>query len=91
MALPSKDDVRNDVVTILTVFTGKKPNQIRDEHDLQKDLQLKGDRLNALAISLRGYIKQHNPEATLVAKEIKKKDTTVVKVVDLVFKRISGK
>lgn len=91
MALPSKDDVRNDLVTILTIFTGKKPNQIEDEHDLQKDLQLKGDRLNAFAISLRGYIKQHNPDATIVAKEIKKKDTTVAKVVDLVFKRISGK
>ena len=90
MPLPSKDDVRKDVVTILTVFTGKTLPQIHDDDDLQKDLQLKPDRLNALAISLRGYIKQHNPDATIVGKEVKKKDTTVAKLVDLVFKKVSG-
>ncbi len=90
MPLPSKNDVLKDVVTILTVFTGKTPDQIHESDGLQKDLQLKPDRLNALAISLRGYIKQHNPDATIVGKELKKKDTTVEKVAELVFKRIAG-
>lgn len=90
MAEPSKDQVRQDVVGILTIFTGKKPEQINDEDELQVDLQLKPDRLNFLALSLRGYIKQHRPSATIVAQEIKKKGFKVKDLVDLVFKRVSG-
>ena len=90
MAVPPRDQVAADVIRILTVFTGKTASQIKEGHDLLKDLQLRPDRLNALAVSLRGYIKLHNPEATLVAKEIKKKDFTVGTTIDLVHKRIKG-
>jgi hypothetical protein len=90
MANVPKTQVREDVVMILTVFTGKNPGQIKDADDLQKTLQLRPERLNALAISLRGYIKQHNPEQTIVAKEIKKKDFTVGRTVDLVHQRVNA-
>ena len=37
--MPTKDRVRQDVVSILTTFTGKSANQITDTQTLQGDLQ----------------------------------------------------
>lgn len=87
---PARAAVTSDVIRILTVFTGRTPSQIKLEHELQKDLQLRPERLAALAISLRGYVKQHNPRATIVARDVTKKDLTVGKLVDLVVDRIKG-
>ncbi|WP_299531847.1 hypothetical protein [Ulvibacterium sp.] len=81
--------VIKDVKAYIGSHTGINPNRIKDEYVLKKHpLKFDDAKLAFLALSLRGYIKSHNPSATILVKELRKKDLDVKKTYELVIQRI---
>jgi hypothetical protein len=90
-AKPSRKDVSDFVIETLRKFSGNKKLTAQDgDKKLQQDLNLDKRSLKFLAMSLRGYIRRWNPDATIKASEISKKATTVKDVISLVTTRALG-
>ncbi len=89
MALPTKAETLKAVRWFIAGFTSLRMTVVQPVQELRKPpLLFNDDRLVFLATSLRGYIKDHNPDATLLAKDTKKGKLTVQGLADIVYARI---
>jgi hypothetical protein len=90
MNKPIKEKVFEDVKYFISKFTNRPVSNIKNEYELQKHpLKMDTPKLNFMALSLRGYIKNHNPSKTILAKEVKKSGVTVLILSDLVNNKIN--
>lgn len=89
--MPTKAKVSKKVKSDVAEYANYPLSKIKDSQELKKNpLKMDTPKLNYLTLSLRAYIKKHNSKQTLLAKEIKKSKFTVKKLVDLVYKKITG-
>jgi hypothetical protein len=84
------DEIKDDVFTILSIFSGVTKSKIKEKQVLSTDLHLDDDNLGFLTISLRGYIKKHRSSKTILVSEVRKGGLTVEDLVSLVKKRIQS-
>jgi hypothetical protein len=88
---PTREQVREHVVSVIAAFRQKSPNAVRDTDKLGEDLHFDDKRLPYLAMSLRAYIKHFNESKTLLVNEIDKPSTTVSDVIAIVLDRFGFK
>ena len=91
MSPPSKAQVRKEVVRQISTHTDLSPKKIQGSHELKKSpLHFDDIGLKFLAASLRGYVKQYNPEATVKSPEVRKSGLTVDGFVELIQKKVGA-
>lgn len=89
---PSADAVRKYVRTTVAAHAQMSESQLADSMALKKPpVSLDDNKLAFLATSLRGYVQNFNPFATVTAKDTRKDGQTVRGITDLVAGRIAGK
>jgi hypothetical protein len=87
--MPTKAEVRDAVVWYLAGFTGISPTSIKDESELKgPPLRFDDNRLAFLAMSLRGYVKNHRDSVTVSVGELRKAGLTVGGLVDLIHGKV---
>lgn len=80
--------VRTNVIAYIASFANMKPSNIKDDYILKNHpLKIDDTNLGFLAIALRGYLKSLNPQETVLATELRKKDTDVKKTYELIIKK----
>jgi hypothetical protein len=85
---PTKEQVRVESIRIISTFTTLGPNHVQGGFELKKPPMLIDDiGLVFLAESLRGYVRQYNPKATVKATELRKSGLTVKDVVSVLQTR----
>ena len=87
-----KDQVKKDVLQIIATFTTLNASELKDDYILKSPPMLIDNiGLGYLALSLRGYIKQHNPDATIKARELRRANLTVGAVISTIKLRVEAK
>jgi hypothetical protein len=87
--MPTKAEARDAVVWYLAGFTGLSPTSIKDTWDLKgPPLRLDDNKLAYLAMSLRGYVKNHRDGATVSVGELRKAALTVAGLADLIHGKV---
>jgi hypothetical protein len=87
--MPTRTKVVNFVIGVVADFAGLSPGAVKESHILRRTpLFFDDNNLVYLAMSLRGYIKQHKSSATVYAKEAKKTGLTVGQLAQLVWERV---
>jgi hypothetical protein len=85
------DQIKKDVLLIISTFTTLNVNEIKDEYILKfPPLLIDNIGLGFLALSLRGYIKQHNPDATIKAYELRRSNLSVGAVISIIKLRVEA-
>ena len=83
-----REIIKTNVIFYICSFANMKPSNVKDEHILKKHpLKLDNTKLGFLAIALRGYLKSINPDKTVLAAEMRKKDLDVKKTYELIIKK----
>jgi hypothetical protein len=86
-----KEQVRKDVLQIIATFTTLNASELKDEYILRSPpVLIDNIGLGYLALSLRGYIKQYKPEATIKAGELRRANVTVGAVISIVTIRVEA-
>ena len=86
-----KEQVRKDVLQIIATFTTLNASELKDEYILRSPpVLIDNIGLGYLALSLRGYIKQYNPDATIKAGELRRANLTVGGVISIVILRVEA-
>jgi hypothetical protein len=86
-----KEQVRKDVLQIIATFTTLNASELKDDYILRSPpVLIDNIGLGYLALSLRGYIKQHNPDATIKAGELRRANLTVGAVISIVTIRVEA-
>jgi hypothetical protein len=86
-----KEQVRKDVLEIIATFTTLNASELRDDYILRSPpVLIDNIGLGYLALSLRGYIKQHNPDATIKASELRRANMTVGAVISIIILRVEA-
>jgi hypothetical protein len=86
-----KEQVRKDVLQIIATFTTLNASELKDDYILRSPpVLIDNIGLGYLALSLRGYIKQHNPDATITARELRSANLTVGAVISIVILRVGA-
>jgi len=84
------DIVKQNVKAYIASYANYPTADIKDEHVLKNaPLKLDDSKLTFLAMALRAYVKSYNPDKTILATELRKKDFDVKKTYDLVIKNIT--
>jgi hypothetical protein len=87
--MPTKAEVRDAVVWYLAGFTGVSPTSMKDTWELKgPPLRLDDNKLAYLAMSLRGYVKNHSNSATVSVSELRKAGLTVAGLADLIHGKV---
>ncbi len=88
----SKSDVQTHVLNFLSSFTGISQSELASNYMSAKltddPLDFDTQSLNALTLSLRGYIQSSNPSGTILAGEVRASGLTVSGLVDLVYSKL---
>jgi hypothetical protein len=86
---PTPAQIATIVIHILAGFAGMKPDLIDPAFVLRDPpMALDDSDLAFLAMTLRGFVRKHNPDATVTAADTRKAGLTVQGLIDLVTKRI---
>ena len=89
--MPSKKEIENKVHMDIAEYASYPIKKLKDEFILKENpLKMDNPSLNFLTLSLRAYIKKHNTNQTLLAKEVKKSQLTIKLLGKLVIKKIKG-
>lgn len=90
--MPTTEEVQEKVNLDLAEYASYPLNKLKNDYVLKETpLKMDNPSLNFLTLSLRAYIKKHNSDQTLLAKEVKKSKLTVKLLGDLVYTKISEK
>ncbi|PCJ94782.1 MAG: hypothetical protein COA50_10335 [Flavobacteriaceae bacterium] len=89
--MPTNKEIKYKVQLDVAEYASYPFEKLKGEFIL-KDSPLKMDNpsLNFMTLSLRAYVKKHNPSQTLLAREVKKAKLTVKLLEDLIIKKIKG-
>lgn len=83
-----KETIKTNVISYIASFANMKASNIKDEYILKNHpIKLDDTKLALLAISLRAYLKSINPNETVLATELRKKDLDVKKTYELIIKK----
>jgi hypothetical protein len=88
--MPRDDSVRDTVLREISKASGVPKSKLKDTHKLRQDLVISHENFVVLAQNLRSFIKQQNPNQTLVLREIDTATATVGSVVQLVEDRVQA-
>lgn len=92
MPAPTKSQVKNEAIQIISTFTTLSPADIDGKYVLKSPPMLIDNiGLGFLAESLRGYIKQYTENTTIKAKELRKSGLTVNSVISMIQERVEAK
>ncbi|GHB24469.1 hypothetical protein [Mongoliitalea lutea] len=82
------ETIKTNVVAYIASFANMKPSNVTDDYILKNHpLKLDDVKLGLLAIALRAYLKSINPDETVLASELRKKDMDVKKTYELIIKK----
>lgn len=77
------------MVWYLAGFTGVTPGTMQDGWELKgPPLRFDDNKLAYLAMSLRGYVRNHRESATVSVTELRKAGLTIAGLTDLVYGRV---
>lgn len=83
-----KETIKTNVIAYIASFASMKPSDLKDDHILKNHpLKLDDVKLGFLAIALRAYLKSFNPDETVLATELRKKDMDVKKTYELIINK----
>jgi hypothetical protein len=86
-----KEQVKKDVLLIISTFTTLNASELKDDDILKlPPLLIDNIGLGFMALSLRGYIKQYKPDATIKARELRSANLTVGAVISKVISRVEA-
>lgn len=88
--MPSEQDVKRAVRKVLGDESNKSPNSITDATEVAKILGGDSSRVMRTTLKLRGYIKFHNPDATILRREVGKATLTFEQLAKLVKERVDS-
>jgi hypothetical protein len=91
MTKVEKEQVKKDVLQIIATFTTLNASELKDNYILKSPpVLIDNIGLGFLALSLRGYIKHHNPDATIKAGELRRANLTVGEVISTIILRVGA-
>jgi hypothetical protein len=89
MSLPTREQVEREVTAIISTFTSLHPDEIEGGFQLrQPPMLIDHIGLAFLAESLRGYIKQYQPNTTIKAGELRRAGVTVNSVISNIITKL---
>ncbi len=83
--------VKTDVIAYIAAYANISVSKITDDQILKEQpLMLDDAKLGFLTLALRDYVKNLNPNETVLISDLRKKGLTVKKTYELIIKKVTG-
>ncbi|WP_109437416.1 hypothetical protein [Aquimarina sp. AU119] len=90
MKKPTQSEIFTDVKDFVSKFSRFPVHKLKDNFILKSHpLKMNNPQLISMALALRGYVKNFEPNATVLATEIKKSNLTVALLCNLINNKIN--